>query len=91
MSTTANEWEYTQKKKKSAAITEFMVICINGKFVLFFKSQTLSYKPNPVSCEKISQTFVSNTEKITWLIGEEYSTFRSTNCFKFGFQGQKMA
>ena len=44
MSTTANEWEYTQKKKKSAAITEFMVICINGKFVLF-----LNPKPSAIS------------------------------------------
>ena len=25
----------------------------------------------PVSCEKVSQTFVSNTEKIARLIGEE--------------------
>ena len=40
-------------------------------FVFVFESQTLSYKPNPVSCEKISQTFVSNTEKNARLIGEE--------------------
>ena len=44
---------------------------INIKFALVFESQILSYKLNPVSCEKISQTFVSNTERITWLIGEE--------------------
>ena len=36
---------------------------IKTKFVLVLESQTLSYKPKPVSCEKISQTFVSNTEK----------------------------
>ena len=47
--------------------------CINisCKFVLVFESQTLGYKLNPVSCEKISQTFVSNTEKIAQLIDEE--------------------
>ena len=90
MSTTANEI-YTKEKKRALQSQNLWSFCINGKFVLFFESQTLSYKPNPVSCEKISQMFVSNTEKITWLIGEEYSTFRSTNCFKFGFQGQKMA
>ena len=44
---------------------------INTIFVFVFESQTLSYKSNPVSSEKISQTFVSNTEKIAWLIGEE--------------------
>ena len=44
---------------------------INTTFVFVFESQTLSYKPNPISCEKISQTFVSNTEKIARLIGEE--------------------
>ena len=44
---------------------------INIKFALVFESQILSYKLNPISCEKISQTFVSNTERITWLIGEE--------------------
>ena len=35
---------------------------------------TLDYKPNLVSCEKIPQTFVSDTEKITQLIGEETLT-----------------
>ena len=40
-------------------------------WVLVFESQTLGYKFNPVSCEKVSQTFVSNTEKIARLIGEE--------------------
>ena len=44
---------------------------INTIFVFVFESQTLSYKSNPISCEKISQTFVSNTEKIARLIGEE--------------------
>ena len=44
---------------------------LNIKFVLVFESQTLGYKPNPVSHEKISQTFFSNTEKIAWLIDEE--------------------
>ena len=46
---------------------------INIKFaiVLVFEPQTLSYKLNPVSLEKKSKTFVSNFEKIAWLIGEE--------------------
>ena len=35
---------------------------------------TLDYKPNLVSCEKIPQTFVSDTEKITQLIGKEILT-----------------
>ena len=39
---------------KSTAVTEFTVIGINIKFaiVLVFESQTLSYKPNPISYEK---------------------------------------
>ena len=90
MSTTANEI-YTKGKKERCSHRIYGHFALTVNLYFFFKSQTLSYKPNPVSCEKISQTFVSNTEKITWLIGEEYSTFRSTNCFKFGFQGQKMA
>lgn len=35
---------------------------------------TLDYKPNLVSCEKKPQTFVSDTEKIAQLIGEEILT-----------------
>ena len=34
-------------------------------------TQTIGYKPNHVSPEKISQNFVSNTEKIAQLMGEE--------------------
>ena len=63
---------------KSAAVTEralqsrnLRLFGINTIFVFVFESQTLSYKPNPISWEKISQTFVSNTEKIARLIGEE--------------------
>ena len=48
---------------------EFKVI--NIAIVLVFESQTLGYKLNPVSREKIFQTFVSNTVKITRLTGEE--------------------
>ena len=34
-------------------------------------TQTIGYKPNLVYPEKISQNFVSNTEKIAQLMGEE--------------------
>ena len=54
---------------------------INIEFAIVFESQSLGYKLNPVSHEKISQTFVSNTEKIAWLIGEEilYLAFLSSH------------
>ena len=48
--------------------------CCHDNFnpiLLVFESQTPSCKPNPVSCGKISQTFVSNTEKVARVIGEE--------------------
>ena len=45
MSTTANEWEYTQKKKKSAAVTEFMVILHLTVNLYFF----LNPKPSAIS------------------------------------------
>ena len=35
---------------KSNAVTEFTVISHNIKFAPVFESQTLGYKPNPVSC-----------------------------------------
>ena len=46
----------TQRALQSRNLRSFR---INIKFVLVFDFQTLGYKPNPVSCEKISQTFVS--------------------------------
>ena len=39
--------------------------------VLAFESQTPGYKPNPISCKKKTPIVLSNTEKITQLIGEE--------------------
>ena len=44
-------------------------------------TQTIGYKPNHVSPEKISQNFVSNTEKIAQLMGEEirYIVYNSKN------------
>ena len=53
---------------------------INIKFVLVFESQTLGYKPNPVSCEKISQTFVSNTEKSLGLKVKKYGNGYFIKC-----------
>ena len=50
----------TQRALQSRNVRSFR---ISIKFVIVFESQTLGYEPNPVSCEKISQTFVSNTEK----------------------------
>ena len=70
MSTTANEI-YTKGKKEHCSHRIYGHFALTVNLYFFFKSQTLSYNPNPVSCEE--------------------STFRSTNCFKFGFQGQKMA
>ena len=63
-------WHVMKRALRSWNLCSF---CINitCKFVLVFESQTLGYKLNPVSCEKISQTFVSNTEKIAQLIDEE--------------------
>ena len=45
MSTTANEWEYTQKKKRALQSQNLWSFCINGKFVLFF----LNPKPSAIS------------------------------------------
>ena len=90
MSTAANEI-YTKEKKErcSHRIYGHFALTVNLYFFI------LNPKPSAISLTpflvKKSLKRLSNTEKITWLIGEEYSTFRSTNCFKFGFQGQKMA
>ena len=54
--------------------------CINIKFVLVFEFQTLGYKPNPVSCEKISQTFVSDTEKSLGLKVKKYGNGYFIKC-----------
>ena len=62
MSTTANEI-YTKEKKEHCSHRIYGHFALTVNLYFFLKSQTLSYKPNPVSCEKISQTFVSNTEK----------------------------
>ena len=43
----------------------------SNRIVLVFESQTPGYKLNPISCKKISHSFMSNTEKIAQLIGEE--------------------
>ena len=58
-----------RKERCSCGIYGHFTLTLN--LHLFFNSEILSYKLNPVSCEKISQTFVSNTERITWLIVEE--------------------
>ena len=50
----------TQRALQSRNLRSFRM---NTKFMLVFQFQTLGYKPKPVSFEKISQTFVSNTEK----------------------------
>ena len=53
MSTTANEWEYTQKKKKRALQSQNLwSFCINGKFVLFFNP-----KPSADKCCTLSKRF----------------------------------
>ena len=58
----------TERAQQSRNLRSFH---ININFVLVFESQTLGYKPNPVSRGKISYTFVPNTENIARLIGEE--------------------
>ena len=50
-----------RKEHCSNEIYGHFALTLNLEF--FFESQTLGYKRNPVCCEKISQTFVSNTEK----------------------------
>ena len=63
-----NAWE----AKNLIGGQKFLVVMtIFNPILLVFESQTPSCKPNPVSCGKISQTFVSNTEKVARVIGEE--------------------
>ena len=62
-----NAWE----AKNLIGGQKFLVHDNFNPILLVFESQTPSCKPNPVSCGKISQTFVSNTEKVARVIGEE--------------------
>ena len=53
MSTTANEWEYTQKKKKRALQSQNLwSFCINGKFVLFFNPKPSAISRTPFLVKK---------------------------------------
>ena len=53
MSTTANEWEYTQKKKKSAAVAEFMVILhLTVNLYFFFNPKPSAISRTPFLVKK---------------------------------------
>ena len=64
----------------SVAVTKFTIFCINVKLV--FESQTLGYRPNPVSRKKISQTLREILKKSLALKVKKYGNYGATLLWK---------